>query len=112
MTVVHCSMSVIKVDALAFFETRTTKLSRMSRRLSSLFKADRILGRSFDNSKYSPDCAYFTYLAGISWNNLSRNDAASWTSDRLDVCCGVTRSTDGVVRLELVADGKAFGCKT
>ena len=35
--VVHCSISVIEVDVLAFFETRTTELSKVSTRLSSTF---------------------------------------------------------------------------
>ena len=90
--VVHCSMSVIEVDVLALFETRTTELSKVSTRLSSSFKADRFLGGSLDNSKNAPDCISFTYCAGISWNG-----AACWTSDRLDVSCGVIRSTDGAV---------------
>ena len=100
-------MSVIEVDVLAFFETRTTELSKVSTRLSSSFKAERFLGRSLDNSKNSLDCISFTCCAGISWNG-----AACWASDRLDVSCGVTRSTDGAVWLEVGADGEEFGCKT
>ena len=59
--VVHCSISVIEVDVLAFFETRTMELSRVSTRLSSSLNSDRVLGRSLDNSKNSPDCISFTY---------------------------------------------------
>ena len=59
--VVHFSISVIEVDVLAFFETRTTELSRVSTRLPSSLNSDRFLGGILDNSKNSPDCISFTY---------------------------------------------------
>ena len=69
--VVHCSISVIEVDVLPFFETRTTELSRVSTRVSSSLNSARLFGRSFDNSKNSPDCISFTSCTGMSWNGAA-----------------------------------------
>ena len=53
--VVHCSMSEMEEAVFDFLETRTTELSRVSTKLSSSSKVERFLGKSFDNSKNSPD---------------------------------------------------------
>ena len=59
--VVYCSIFVMEEAFLAFFETRTTELSRVSTKLSSSSKVDRSFGRSFGNSKNSPECMSLTY---------------------------------------------------
>jgi len=76
--VVHCSISVIEVEAVGFdfFDTLTTEFSKDNTRLSSSSYSDRFLGSNFERSKNSPLWMSLIYCPGMSWKGEATFTAA------------------------------------
>lgn len=92
---VHCSISVIEVEAVCFdfFDTLTTEFSKERTRLSSSSCSDRFLGSSLERSKNSPHWMSLIYCPGMSWNGDAKFTAAVFVG--AVVSGAVSRTSEG-----------------